>query len=235
MEAETQAFSEQQYPLNHSTAKAFKPDGQFMLARLNLCRGIMKSIDEMPYSDVWDFWQKVEVNWKSKILNIANQRANEPNYTKRQTNDRNRQFKNKLLNKENPYLKEQDPDLFIAIDTALKLIDFKSENSSKDFSIQYWNPLIKSMKTFISSQERGVLLDNGQRTETKTRRLVDGNLVAVMGARKKEAIYSPNSKNISGRGRKKSNNNPCATKFSATLPAEFADDIELNHTEDISE
>lgn len=230
---ETQSFTEEKYPLNQPIAKAFKPAGQVMLARLNLCRGIMKSVDGMPYSDVWDFWQQVEANWKSKILNRADQRANEPNHTKGQTNERNRQFKQRLLNKENPYRKEQDPHLFIALDASLKLTDYSSENFSKDFLKHCWNPFVNAWRTFISSQEKGIELDNGQRTETKTRRLEGDNLVAITGARKKKAIYPPNSKNISGRGRKKSENNPCATSFSATLPAELAEDLELNDTEDI--
>ena len=233
LEAETQTFAEQSYPLNHPISEAFKPAGKLMLARLNLCRGIMKSVDKMPYSDAWDFWQQVEANWKSKILSRANQRANQPNHTKGQTNERNRQFKQKLLNRENPYQQEQDPHLFIAIDASLKLADYRSECFSEDFLTGYWNPFVKAWKIFISSQERGIELDNKQRTETKTRRLEGDNLVAVTGARKKKAIYPPNSKNISGRGRKKSENNSCTTRFSATLPAEWSDDLELNDTEDI--
>jgi hypothetical protein len=235
LEAETQAFSEQEYPLNHPNAKAFKPAGQFMLARLNLCRGIMKSIDGMPYSDAWDFWQKVEANWKFKLLSRANQRAKEPNHTKEQTNARNRQFKQKLLSKENPYQKEQDPHLFIAIAFSLKLADYRSENFSEQFLVECWNPFVKAWKKYIASQEKGITLDNGQRAEFKTRRLEEDNLVAMTGGRKKVAIYPLNSKNISGRGRKKSKNNPYTTSFSATLPAEWADDIELKDTEDISE
>lgn len=156
LEAETQAFTEQDYPLNHPIAKAFKPAGRVMLARLNLCRGIMKSVDGMLYSDAWDFWQKVETNWKSKISNRANQRANEPNHTKGQTNKRNRQFKLKLLNRKNPYLKEQDFHLFIAIDASLKLADYRSENFSEDFLIYCWNPFVNAWKTFISSQENRI-------------------------------------------------------------------------------
>ena len=36
LEAETQAFSEQEYPLNHLIAQALKPAGRVMLARLNI-------------------------------------------------------------------------------------------------------------------------------------------------------------------------------------------------------
>ena len=131
------------------------------------------------------------------------------------------------------YQKEQDPHLFIAIALSLKFADYRSENFSEDFLNDYWNPFVRAWKTFLSSQERGLELDNGQRTETKARRLEGDNLVAVTGARKKKAIYSPNSKNISGRGRKKSQNNSCTTRFSATLPAEWADQPELDDTQDI--
>lgn len=233
LEAETEAFSDQEYPLNHPIAKAFKPTGELMLARLNLCRGIMKSVDKMPYSDAWDFWQKVEVNWKSKILYRANQRAKESNHTKGKTNDQNRQFKNKLLQKENPYKKDTDPYLFDAIALSLKLADYRSENFSENFLNDYWNPFVEAWKIFLTSQEKGVELDNGVRAETKTRRLEGDNLVATTGARKKKAIYPHNSTNISGRGRKKSENNPYTTSFSATLPAEWADQPELDDTEDI--
>lgn len=233
LEAETQTFTEQEYPLNLPIAKAFKSAGQVMLSRLNLCRGIMESIDGIPYSDTWDFWQKVEVNWKSKILNRTNQRANEPNYTKGQTNDRNRQFKHKLLSKENPYQNKEDPYLFDAISLSLKLADYKSENFSEDFLTDCWNPYVKAWKKYIAFLEKGVELDNGIRAETKTRRLEEDNLVATTGGRKKVVIYPANSTNISGRGRKKSKNNPRTTSFSATFSAEWADQPELDNAEDI--
>ena len=137
------------------------------------------------------------------------------------------------MNRKNPYLKEHDLHLFIAIDASLKLADYRSENFSEDFLIYCWNPFVNTWKTFISSQEKGLELNNGQRTETKIRRLEEDNLVAITGGRKKKAIYPPNSQNTSGRGRKKSENNPCTTRFSATLPAEWADDLEPNDTKDI--
>ena len=235
LEEETKTFSKEEYPLNIPIAKAFEPAGRVILARLNLCRGIMKSVDEMPYLDAWDFWQQVEENWKQQVLEIANRRAKEPRYTKSQTNSKNRQFKQKLLSKTNPYNKTQDPHLFKAIDTSLKLADYKSENFSEDFLTNCWNPFVRAWKKYISFLERGAELDEGQRAETKIRRFEGDNLVAMTGARKKEVIYPPNSKNTSGRGRKKSQNNPYTTSFSATLRAEWSNNLKLNDTEDISE
>ncbi len=187
----------------------------------------------MPYSDFLSFWLEVEANWKQKILEKANQRAKEQSHTKSQTNSNNRIFKQKLLERENPYQKDRDLHLFRMIDASLKLADYKSANYSQDFLISYWNPFIKALKTFIKSQEKGIELDNGQRAETKTRRIEGENLVAMTGAREKAIIYQPNFKNISGRGRKKSKNNLCTTSFSATLPAEFEDSLNLEDTVDI--
>ncbi|MEM7591851.1 MAG: hypothetical protein AAF383_10090 [Cyanobacteria bacterium P01_A01_bin.83] len=54
------------------------------------------------------------------------------------------------MNRQNPYLKEQDPDLFIAINISLKLTNYKLEIFSEDFLIHCWKPFVKALKTFIN-------------------------------------------------------------------------------------
>ncbi len=210
---------------NHSSylmAQAAQPRGKLMGSRLDLCTKLMQLI-QMPYSSIWEFWLEVEEDWKINFLEIANQSAKDPKYTKGEINYYNRKFKQTLSEKKNPHKQDKTPHLFKMVEASLKLIDHKSKFFSEDFLINYWNPFINAVKTWSNFEEKGLVLDNGQRAGTVALRLKPETeaLVAVTGGRTEKTISQPPQKNLSGRGRKKSENKPNISILSITLPEEY--------------
>lgn len=166
----------------------------------------------------------MEKDWKTSIFTLANQNAKKAQYTKAEITSSHRKFKQTLLDPKNPFQIDKNPHLFHMFDASLKIIDPSSEYFCSDFLINTWNPFINVFKKWFNFEEKGLKLDNGQRAATRAWHLEgEETLVAMMGGRKKEIIYQPPQKNLCGRGRKKSENNPCPPMLSLTLPAEFGD------------
>lgn len=223
-------FIEQDYLCDNPMVKACIERSRFMECRLYLCHKLFSLFNFSSYRDFWHFWLKVEIEWKKTLFEITNKDAELGISTKQNINSANLRFIQLLKNKKNPYQSSVNPHLFTMIDTSLKIINFQSKqfstDISKDFLINFWNPLIKRIIKWFKLEKEGFALNNNKLLKFVPLNLSadEKTLITTIRGRKKEAVYQQPQINFSGRGRKKEEKKYDATDFlSLTIPKDFGD------------
>lgn len=222
----TNSFMEQDYQYDDPMVKACRERAVFMIARLHLCKTVLRLFKSHSYNDWWHFWLKVEIEWKNNAFELTNIDAENRCSTKTNIDCVNRKFVQLLKQKKNPYIKSINPHLFKLIDDSLKKVDYRSILFSMDFLKYEWNPFLESVKNWFNIEKNGFISNDTKPINIGALNYsADKNtLTTPIGGRKNKVVYQKPRTNFSRRGRKKENKNyDCADFLSSSMPEDFGD------------